>query len=162
MKVSNFTELYLHATEGNEILGRFLTGHLAIEFLLRRLIEAYDSSLSPLSEELNHFRLIKLNYEIESITEKQKDVLIEINRIRNTFAHNISHQPTIKQLRQLFVLAEEAFSDLTDGINQGKCELYGLESIEELEGWVISELFVQICYDLHEVYQSRGGDIEDF
>ena len=35
-------------------------------------------------------------------------------------------------------------------------------SIDDLEDWEISELFVQVCYDLHSVYQDRGGDWDEF
>jgi len=60
-----------------------------------------------------------------------------------------------------FSLAADAFTDLTDGISQGIEELANCSDISQLEDYVVPEVFVQISYDLHEEYQSRGGDVED-
>jgi hypothetical protein len=51
---------------------------------------------------------------------------------------------------------------LTDGIEQGLGEIEGKKNLNECEDWMIPELFVQISYDLHSIYNELGGDIEDF
>ena len=99
---------------------------------------------------------------MENITEEQKDVLLLINQMRNKFAHQLSYLPTIVELKTIYLLSANAFCDLTGGIEQGLEALRYLKNIDEFEQWNMTELFVQICYDLHEKYQMIGGDIEDF
>ena len=82
--------------------------------------------------------------------------------MRNKLAHNITFDPTISELRSLWGLAQAAFNDLTDGIEQGLGKLRAVTRVEDAEDWVYGELFVQICYDLHSEFVDRGGDLEDF
>ena len=65
-------------------------------------------------------------------------------------------------MKNLFTEASRAFSDFTDGIEQGLGSINSIAKVDELEGWEIPELMMQITYDLHHEYQNRGGDIEDF
>ncbi|MFA6278443.1 MAG: hypothetical protein WC622_16975, partial [Pedobacter sp.] len=58
--------------------------------------------------------------------------------------------------------ASKAFNDMTDGLEQGLGEIKGKKSIRECDESVIPEMFVQISYDLHDIYQDLGGDIENF
>ena len=51
---------------------------------------------------------------------------------------------------------------MTDGISQGLEEMGREDNLDSIAFWVISELFVQICYDLHAEYTGRGGDEEKF
>lgn len=162
MSVQTFTDLYHRTVEERPNLAVFLSGHLAIEYLLRKLIMIYDPALGRVSDELSHAKLIALNADLKTITSKQREVLTRINKIRNRFAHEILYEPTVDELRQLFDLAAAAFTDLTDGISQGIEELTICTNIRSLEDYVVQELFIQICYDLHEEYISRGGDIEKF
>lgn len=160
--VKNFSGLYQHVTEGNRLQSVLLPGHLAIEFLLRKLISQYDPRLSKLSDDLNHARLIELNLELENITNEQRNVLVTINSLRNKLAHQLTFSPTIEELVPLWVAASKAFSDMTDGIEQGLAALNGAKNVDDLEDWELSELFVQICYDLHSIYTDRGGHLFDF
>lgn len=162
MSVQTFTDLYQRTIEERPILAVFLSGHLAIEYLLRKLITIYDPALGRISDELSHAKLLALNADVGTITGKQREVLTRINKIRNRFAHEILYEPTVDELRELFDLAAVAFTDLTDGISQGVEELATSTDVQSLENYVIQELFIQICYDLHEEYISRGGDIEEF
>lgn len=162
MSVQTFTDLYQRTVEERPILAVFLSGHLAIEYLLRKLITIYDPALGRISDELSHAKLLALNADVGTITGKQREVLTRINKIRNRFAHEILYEPTVDELRELFDLAAAAFTDLTDGISQGVEELATSADVQSLENYVIQELFIQICYDLHEEYISRGGDIEEF
>lgn len=162
MSVQTFTDLYQRTVEERPILAVLLSGHLAIEYLLRKLITIYDPALGRISDELSHAKLLALNADVGTITGKQREVLTRINKIRNRFAHEILYEPTVDELRELFDLAAAAFTDLTDGISQGVEELATCADVQSLENYVIQELFIQICYDLHEEYISRGGDIEEF
>ena len=84
------------------------------------------------------------------------------NYHKNKFAHQLHYLPTTQELARLYELAASAFCDLTDGIDQGLDSLRQLTDIKQFEQWDMSELFVQICYDLHEQYQEVGGDVEEF
>lgn len=160
--VGSFTELYEHTVAGNELLGVFLPGHLAIEFLLRRLVSQYDPNLKRLADDLNHAKLILLNHEIGTIDAGQREVLLAINGFRNKLAHQLTFQPALDDLRKLWEKAGVAFSDLTDGITQGSEALGKAKSLTDLDGWEFGELFVQICYDLHIEYVQRGGGEDVF
>ena len=160
--MDSFTDLYQKAVGPDTIVSYFLSGHLAVEFLLRKNIEIYDSNLTKISNDLTHAKLIALAFDIGAINEQQKSVLVSINKIRNKFVHRITYIPTISELINLYQSASKAFTDLSDGISQGLQGLSSVQEVSEIEEWWISELFVQICYDLHEVYHQNGGDIEDF
>jgi len=157
-KITSFDELYFAAVDPNGMISSFISGHLMVEFMLLRLIEI--SSLSKLrsAEKLTHYKLIKYANKLELISDLQTNVLIEVNK----FAHNIAYRPTVEELRSLFILAKENFNDLTDGIIQGIGELEGKSSVDDCEPYIFSDLFIQITYDLHEMYQELGGDIIEF
>lgn len=160
--INSFTDLYERAVGDETLISWVISGHLMIEFLLRKLIQITDTRLTRVSDEMNHHRLILLNHDLGTITEKQKATLLKINKLRNKFAHQISYLPTIAELKDLYRMASDAFTDMTDGISQGLGELQGATNAADLEDWVVKELFVQISYDLHDAYHSRGGDIEEF
>lgn len=162
MNVENFTDLYMRTVSDRRIIGILLSGHLAIEYLLRQLIKSYDPALIKLSKDLTFARLISLNLDIGTINLKQYEVLYRINKIRNKFAHEITYEVAVDELIELFKLASGAFTDMTDGISQGLDALEKCTNICELEDYALAELCVQIAYDLHEEYQARGGDIEEF
>ncbi|WP_373354503.1 hypothetical protein [Pseudoroseicyclus sp. CXY001] len=161
-QVGNFTDLYQHTIGGNELLGAFLPGHLAIEFLLRKLLVQYDAKLERLGDQLTHARLVQLCSDIGIINGPQREVLLSINTMRNKLAHQITYTPTIDELRELWSHAARAFSDLSDGISKGIESLAEEGIVADLDEWVFVELFVQITYDLHDEYVERGGDMEDF
>jgi hypothetical protein len=160
--IPTFSELYQHALGDRPWLGAFLSGHLAVEFMLRKLISLYDVKLTAFADELRHKQLIDLNGQIGTISAAQKDVLIAINQMRNKLAHQITFDPSIDEMMALWTQAANAFTDLTDGISQGLAEMEIEGNLNSLDAWVFSELFVQICYDLHTEYTERGGDEETF
>lgn len=161
-RIENFTELYERVVNGNSFFSNLLPGHLAIEFLLRKIIVQYDPNLLRFADSLNHARLISLCFEIGCITSAQKSVLLSINTLRNKLAHQLTYTPSINELKSIWQGAAAAFSDMTDGIDQGLAALRCAKTIDELEDWEVSELFVQISYDLHSIYQDNGGDDLEF
>ncbi len=160
--INDFTTLYEHAVGTESMISWVISGHLVIEFLLRKLIQISDARLVRLSDEMNHHRLILLNHDLGTLSDSQKETLLKINSLRNRFAHQISYRPTIVELKELYQTARRAFSDLTDGIAQGQQELDSATDPSQLDDWVIKELFVQISYDLHHKYLELGGDLEEF
>ena len=91
--IPSFSELYEHAVGERPWLGAFLSGHLAVEFMLRKLISQYDPKLTTFADDLRHKQLIDLNGQIGTINTAQKDVLISINQMRNKLAHQITYDP---------------------------------------------------------------------
>lgn len=160
--IPTFTDLYQHALSDRHWLGPFLSGHLTVEFMLRKLIAQYDTNLAPLADRIRHFQLIELNQQIGTITEQQKDALLSINQMRNNLAHQITYDPSIDEVKALWRKVAGAFSDLTDGISQGLDEMDVEGNVNTLDTWVFSELFIQIAYDLHHAYTNMGGDNEVF
>ena len=160
--IPTFSDLYQHAISDRHWLGPFLSGHLTVEFMLRKLVGQYDTKLAALAQNMKHFQLIDINGQIGTITESQKDVLISINQMRNRLAHQITYSPTVTEMKSIWIAAASAFSDLTDGISQGIAEIDVEGSLNSLDSWVFSELFIQIAYDLHHAYVDLGGDDEAF
>lgn len=161
-KIKTFSELYEKTVSEDNILSNFITGHLVIEFLMVRIIELSQPKLTDFTEGLNHYKLIQLIFGLNHIDEKQKEVLELINKMRNKFAHHLTFEPSIEELKEVLTKASIAFSDMTDGLEQGLGEIKGKRTVRECEDWVIPEMFIQISYDLHDIYQNLGGDIEIF
>ncbi|AYN67476.1 hypothetical protein D1013_08935 [Euzebyella marina] len=59
-------------------------------------------------------------------------------------------------------MAKQNFNDMTDGLIQGIGELDFVNSLHVCEDYIFSNLFIQISYDLHDIYQDQGGDMEEF
>lgn len=162
LNIKSFTDLYEENIGDNPLLSSFIKGHLTVEFLLKKIIEFARPKLLSFAEGLNHSRLIELNYGLEYISEGQRETLVLINKLRNKFAHQITFNPSIDELKLIFTKASGSFVDLTDGITQGLDEMKDKSSISDCEEWVIPELFIQISYDLHSICQEFGADIDDF
>lgn len=160
--VQSFSELYEHTVSGDNLLSDFIKGHLVIEFLMIKIIEKSKPQLLQFAEGLNHYRLIQLTHGLDLITDDHKKVLTLVNKMRNKFAHQLTFEPPLNDIKNILEKATNAFSDMTDGLEQGLGEIQGKSSIKECEEWVIPEMFVQISYDLHGIYQDLGGDIEEF
>lgn len=164
-KVESFGELYGRMVHGRQFVSELLAGHLAIEFLLRRLLVQYDAGLERHADGLKFEPLARLAHDVEIIGLDQRDVLLSINALRNKLAHQLTYEPTIADLKALLLAARGAFSDFTDGIAQGLDAIEGVSAtltLDELHDWPLAELFVQISYDLHHLYTEAGGDEETF
>lgn len=161
-KISTFDELYFASVDPDGVISSFISGHLMVEFILVKIIEISFPKLKDFAEELNHFKLVKLVNGLDLISDAQAEVLLKINAMRNKFAHSVAYRPSVAEMKEIFILAQNNFTDLTDGLIQGIEELEGVSSIEECESYIFSDLFVQISYDLHDIYQDKGGDIIEF
>lgn len=162
--IKSFSELYDRAVgiRSNSFLSSFILGHLMIEYLLVKIAELKKPSLTKLIETLNHERLIELVFGLGGINAPMKEALVAINTMRNKLAHQISYEPSVSEYRSLILLAQKAFSDMTDGLMQSLEELEGKSSLEECDEYMFHELFMQISYDLHGVYMELGGDLDIF
>ncbi|MBK8903426.1 MAG: hypothetical protein IPM53_19745 [Anaerolineaceae bacterium] len=155
-----YEDLFLK--EGHGLISAYILGHLQIEFLLLKIVEAHSPSLRDFSHKLTHYKLVELVYGLQLITPKQKAALLEINKFRNKFAHDILFEPSVADFVKLFSSAQNAFSDMTDGISQGLSELEELTVINENFEFTLSDMFSQVLYDLHQIYCDNGGDFWEF
>lgn len=157
-KPNTFGKLFLKIIEDEKsFVSHFVSGHLVIEFLLRKLIQIYDPKLENLTDYLSFYQIVKLNFELKIITEEQEKTLIEVNKIRNKCVHEITYEPSVLELKKVLTLASKGFTDFTDGIEQSLNHLKNVRSVSVKNYWVIVELFLQISYDLFHEYQDRGG-----
>jgi hypothetical protein len=159
--IRHFEDLYHYVAGPESLVAQTIAGHLAIEFLLRKLISQYDERLTALADDLTHARLISLNREIGTLTPARAEVLVAINGLRNRFAHEIHYDPELHELNSLFKLALHAFTDYAHGLKEGAQQIADAASLFSLNRWLLSELFLAIVYDLHHEYVARGGDEEE-
>ncbi|MBE3671398.1 hypothetical protein BOO25_21010 [Vibrio navarrensis] len=158
--IDSFTDLYERAVgiRNNSFLSSFILGHLMTEYLLVKIAELKQPTLTKLIETLNHERLVELVFGLGELDEPMKETLLAINTMRNKLAHRISYTPSIIEYKNMVLLAQSAFSDMTDGLMQTLEEIDGKSSLDECDEFIFHELFMQISYDLHEIYIALGGD----
>lgn len=157
--IQSFEELYHYVAGPQERLGQVLAGHLAIEFLLRQHILLYDQNLASLSDELSFARLVSLVRDLKIVSDQRSIVLLEINRLRNRYAHEIRYEPEISDLLPIYKAAKGAYTDYSDGLKNAIDEMSTVQSIYGLEyQYHPSELFLAVIYDLHQEFIARGGD----
>lgn len=158
--VELFEDLYHYVAASTEMIGQVLAGHLAIEFLLRKLISQYDPKLAAHVDELSHARLIALSRDVGVLSVERAQVLVQINALRNRYAHAISYDPEVSEIAAIFTAAEQTFTDYSNGIKEGLVELRSAKNFNLQNRFLLSELFLAIVYDLHQEFVARGGDEE--
>lgn len=159
-KVEYFEDLYHHVAGPDATISPLLSGHLAIEFLLRRLAIRYDQNLAGIVDQLSHAQLISLNRDLKTISEQQAEFLTRINRIRNKFAHELQYSMDLQDVSSLFRSAIGVFSDYADQFENCITEINATGSLIQLDAGLLSELFLAIVYDLHQAIVKLGGDDE--
>lgn len=155
-----FEDLYHYVAASTEMVGQVLAGHLAIEFLLRKLLSQYDSKLTAHVDDLSHARLVALSRDVGILSPERAQVIAQVNALRNRYAHAIRYDPEVSEITTLFSAATRAFTDYSDGIKNGLAELKSGSPVGSKNRWLLSELFLAIVYDLHQEFVARGGDEE--
>jgi len=159
--IQSFEDLY-HSIAGSESqVAQVLTGNLSVEFLLRKLVAQYDKKLIKLSDELTHARLISLSQDIGTVAPQLADLLMKANTLRNRFAHHFDYRPEVSELIALFQAASSATSDYAGRICECLSNLSSASNKYSVDKWLLSELFLAIVYDLHQLYVQRGGDEDE-
>lgn len=81
-------------------------------------------------------------------------MLLEINSIRNKFAHDIIFHPTPAETRLLFKKSQNVFYEFFEGFSRGltKMEKIKYISIYEVEMWI--DYFMEILYNLIILYDT--------
>lgn len=128
-----FEDLYHYVAASTEMVGQVLAGHLAIEFLLRKLMSQYDPKLAAHVDELSHARLIALSRDVGVLSVERAQVLVQVNALRNRYAHVISYYPEVSEIAVIFSTAELAFTDYSDGIKEGLVELGSAKKFQSAE-----------------------------
>ena len=123
-----FEELYQNILIHGNILSTFLRGHLMTEFLYVKVLKIKSNKYSSRVGQMTHFQLINALYNLNYINNDEKNVLVEINSIRNKFAHDLIFHPGIKETKILFENAQKTFPEFFEGFSRGlekmKCRIY--------------------------------------
>lgn len=126
----------------DENLIYYIKGHLFLEYIMNTISE------KALNKRKNTFsKKIYLLYNNNLISEKEKDLLVAINKLRNKIAHDLDFKLTFDELFCLVKISAECgvdYSDHTIFDNRKLSEeWYGIDGI-------INELFPNLfCHLLH-------------
>lgn len=141
-------DIYYATLEDRPDIGWFLQGHLVIEYLLKKRLVQYGYCTEKGLEKHGFYTLVNKCADHGLIDVNQKSVLLIINNKRNSYAHDLGYRPTREEWIELWRAAMSAFSDMTDGLEQGLAELQSVSSLEDVDCFYLNEFFVQICHDL--------------
>jgi hypothetical protein len=97
---------------------------------------------------LSHFELISALSDLGYINNKEKIVLLEINKIRNQFTHDITFFPSVAEIKILFKNAQSAFFEFYEGFSRGLNKLDGIELIDIYEIEIFIDFFMEIVYNI--------------
>ena len=141
-------DIYYETLNERPDLGWFLQGHMVVEFMLRKRLSERNPELAHQLRKASFFSVLKAALNNDIVSQSAYDVLSQINIIRNKYAHELSYRPTLEEWIDLWSSAQNAFSDMTDGIEQGLAELESVQRLEDADRFSLNELFVQICHDI--------------
>lgn len=145
MQLDNYL---FHTIEKSDFLTGFIVGHLVLESLMKKAVAKYDQGLGNYANKLKFSGLAGLCFEVGIFTKSQQTTMTAINNMRNKLAHNLEYSPSRQELKALFELASNSFSDMTDGLSQGIDTLNDPDWKHEIGDYTLSDLFIQIAYDL--------------
>ncbi|EJS2611610.1 MULTISPECIES: hypothetical protein [Vibrio] len=137
-----------HTIENSDFLSGFVVGHLVLESLMKKAVAKYDQGLGNYADKLKFSGLVGLCFEVGIFTKPQQTTMNAINKMRNKLAHNLEYTPSRQELKAVFELASDSFSDISDGISQGIDTLSDPSWKHEKGDYTLSDLFIQIAYDL--------------
>lgn len=133
--------------QNSDFLTAYLTGHLVIESLLKKEVTKAHAGVGDFAKNMMFNQLIELCFKMEIITQDQLVVLKAINKMRNKLAHNLRYEPNLHELKDIYIKAREAFTDMTDGLAQGIETLSDPKWKHEPGDYTLADLFIQIAYD---------------
>ncbi len=151
-KMKTFEELAEKILIHGDLLSTYLRGHLMIEFLQVKIMSIKSDKYSKSIGNISYFKLTNTMYDLQYINEDEKKIFIEINKIRNKFAHDIEFYPSVAEMRKLFESAQSTFLEFFEGFNRG---LEGLDKVIELDLYGIEifiDFFMEIIYNLKCLY----------
>ena len=134
--------------QDHSIMAKWLKGHLFIEHFLRLNILHQQPQLTDFISELSFYKIVKLAEGLGCINSKQAITILEINKVRNRFAHNYEYTINTEEFYNIVIKARDCFSDFTDGLDQVLGEFNDKITLENCDDWICTEFFLQILYDL--------------
>lgn len=131
-KIHNIIEFY---AEYDENLIRYIKGHLFLEYLINTILK---KSLNKECGKYTFCEKIRLLYKNNLIDDKEKDLLLSINKLRNKIAHVLDFELSFDELFDIVKMSSKIGVDYSDStiFNNRKLskEWYGISGI-------INELF---------------------
>ena len=143
--------------EENPVLSIFLRGHLVLEGILEELLRTQNIvSLKKISRKTMAEK-IKLYRDLKLISLNLQSFLLEVNRLRNKFAHRLGYDLTQEDVHLLINLAAAApeidFSDDMHSLDRKTL----FEWYTDTAG-VLLEMFKHAALDLAFLVTENGGE----
>ena len=146
--IETFEELTEKILVRGDLLSTYLRGHLMTEFICKKILRVKPNKYLKHIEKMGYYELTKALYELQYINDEEKKVLLEINKIRNSFAHDLTFFPTVVDLRILFQNAHNTFLEFFDGFSRSLKKLDEIEQISSSEIEILIDFFMEILYNL--------------
>jgi hypothetical protein len=148
---------HLIGTE-NPVLSIFLRGHLVIEALINQIILLKGLKTKSALSKLNCAAKIKVIEHDNIISSEFYEYLLNMNRLRNEFAHRLGYDLTKDDVHLLIKLAgnspEVEFTDDMHKLDQKTLyEWYG-----DTAG-VLEEMFKHVSIDMGFILEELGGEL---
>lgn len=141
----------------NRILSIFVRGHLVLEAVLNNLIQIKEHISEVKINRLTCAKKIDRALALDLISPEMHNFLMEVNKLRNKFAHRLGYDLTEEDVHELIRLAGKAPEiDFTDDMH--------LLDRETLYEWytdtagVLEEMFKHAAMDLSFLIQEHGGE----
>ena len=149
---------HLMSLFSNEIMSAFINGHLIIESLLVQMIDLKLRNPDDLNAfDLNFPGKVNLCKALHLLDVNMATFLLEMNSIRNRFAHRLGYNLSFDDAFNFVQAAVKGgidFSDDTIHTDKNKSqEWYGIEGI-------IQEVFQNTAQDLSWIMDENGGEFQ--
>jgi hypothetical protein len=142
----------------NDIMSAFINGHLITETLLVQLIDLrLDHPDEFNTFDLNFPAKVNLCKALGLINSDMTDFLLEMNSIRNRFAHRLGYNLSFDNAFDFAKAAAKGGIDFSDDVihtdKEKSSEWYGTEGI-------IQEVFQNTAQDLSWIMDKNGGEFQ--
>jgi hypothetical protein len=142
--------------QASEQLHLVLRGHLYIEYLLNEIINRSVQNPKELeSRRMSFFKKVRLLHALGKIDKPITDLLLSLNSVRNSFAHELYFQVSFDEAFKLVKVAAQAGVDFSDDSIHGDYdfskECYGVWGILHE---VISNTFAHLVWLNEDIFSS--------
>ena len=141
-EIHNIIDFY---NEYDEQLIRYIKGHMFLEYIMNTILE---KSLNTKTEKYTFNKKIYLLYEHNLINDKEKNLLISINKLRNKIAHVLDFEFSFDKLFDIVKASAKC------GVDYSDCTIYKNKKLSKewygIDG-IINELFPNLfCHLLYK------------
>lgn len=152
IEIKTFEELYGKILVEGDFLSTYLRGHLMIEFLYVKILQIKPNKYSKSIKNMTHSKMINVIYDLQYLNEYERNVLIEINKLRNQFVHNLIFFPSVLEMKILIQNAQNAFLEFFGGFSKPLKTLDKIEMINVSKIEILIDFFMEILYNLKSTY----------